>query len=439
MNLHERRSRRGVLRAGALAAASAIAGCTGFTDEPSDSTPGSDDEPAVPDLPQVDDPPDAVYVPTHREAMVHLPTVEIGEYALSPMLTYPHPFWLVTGTTVEEVVPEDGRGIHLMVTVWDRKTEQVLPVDAGAEMRVRKDGDVVDQRAPWPMISQTMGFHFGDNVVLPEDGTYTVEFDLNPITTKKTGAFADRFDRAETATFEFEYDDEFRRAVVDGIEYLDEELWGRRGALEPMEHAHVDHGHDDGHHDDHHDDGHHEDGHHDDHHTDGHHEDGHHDDHHTDSHHDDHHDDHHTDSHHDDHHDDHHHDGRHRMPFSSLPPAEEYPGLAVGEPQSGDATFVVRYLESSRFADDGYLFVSPRTPYNRVPLADMALSVTGAVDSQLEQTLDDELGLHYGVAADLEPGDEFELVVESPPQVARHAGYETAFVEMPAMELEVTE
>ena len=34
-------------------------------------------------------------------------------------------------------------------------------------------------------------------------------------------------------------------------------------------------------------------------------------------------------------------------------------------------------------------------------------------------------------------GDSFELVVESPPQVARHQGYETAFIEMPSMSVEV--
>ncbi len=382
-------TRRRLLAASALATAGSIAGCTGEDNDDPRGTNGeesSDEDSNAPQFPRVENPPDAVYVPTHREAMDHLPPVEAGEYTLSPMITYPHSFWLVTGTEREEVVPDDGRGVHLMVTVLDTETGQVLPVDAGAEMRVSRDGDPVDVRAPWPMISQTMGFHFGDNVSLPEDGVYTVEIGLNPITTRKTGAFEGRLEEAATASFEFEYDAAFRERVIGGVEYLDESEWGRRGALEPRMGG--DHGHGDGHHDD-------------------------------------------GDHDHDDGHDAHH------MPFSALPEADAYPGADLGVHESGDARFVVRYLSDSRFADEGYLLVSPRTPYNRVPLADMALSVDGAVDADLEQTLDSEVGLHYGGPVDLSAGETFELVVEGPPQVSRHAGYETAFLEMPAMEIEV--
>ncbi len=371
-----RYTRRRLLGAGTVTAIGSLAGCTvGWGgDGPSDDTD------AVPDIPRVENPPDAVYVPTHRESMRHLPTVEAGEYALSPMLTYPHSFWLVTGTEREAVVPEGGRGVHLMVTPWDAETGQVLPVDAGATMRVFSDGDLVDQRAPWPMISQTMGFHFGDNVPLPEDGTYAVEVDLNPINVRKTGEFEGRFEEPTTARFEFEYDAEFREEVIGGVEYLDESDWGRRGAIAPPM--------DDEHSDDH------------------------------------------------DEHDEH--DGHH-MPFSALPEAGRYPGTDLGEHESGDARFVVRYLPDSRFADGGYLLASPRTPYNRVPLADVSLSIEGGVDADLVQTLDSELGLHYGAEIDLSGGETFDLVVDGPPQVSRHGGYETAFIEMPSMRVEVPE
>lgn len=400
-------TRRRLIAAGALATTSSLAGCAiGWSDgETADQTDAPN---AVPDLPRVDDPPDAVYIPTHREAMVHLPTVEAGEYLLSPMLTYPHPFWLVTGTEREEVVPSDSRGVHLMVTVSDAETGQVLPSDTGSTMRVLRDGDLIDQRTPWPMISQTMGFHFGDNVSLPEDGMYTVEIDLNPIQIRKTGDFEGRFEASVTAEFEFEYDEAFREEVIAGVEYLDEEYWGRRGALEPPNHG--DHGGNGGDHGDHGDDDHH--------------------DHETGDHHD------HSDDGHHDHADDDHH-----MPFSSLPSAETYPGFDLGEHESDDARFVVRYLEETHLTPDGqgYLLVSPRTPYNRVPLADMALSVEGAITGELEQTLDSELGLHYGIATDTFPDGGIELIVESPPQVSRHTGYETAFLDMSSMSVEPPE
>ncbi|WP_459822276.1 DUF7350 domain-containing protein [Halorubrum luteum] len=391
-------SRRRLLSASATAFATVgIAGCSddegmsaGDADASDAEEPdaGADVDPddVLPDLPRVENPPDAVYVPTHREAMVHLPTERAGEYAVTPMLTYPHRFWLVTGDRTEEVVPESARGVHLMFTPWDPETGTVLPVDAGAQIRVRHEGDVIDQRAPWPMISQSMGFHFGDNVPLPEDGTYTVEVDLTSVPTRTTGAFDGRFEAGGTATFEFEYAETLRQGLIDDVHYFDEALWGERGAIDPMDH---------GEHDGHDEDG-----------------------------------------------ENHHHDEEMEMmmPFSRLPEAQSYPGVGLGEPRTGDARVVVRYLQESRLVGgDDYLFVSPRTPYNRVPLADTAIAVDGAVSGALEQTLDDELGLHYGIAASLAPGDTVEVVFESPPQVSRHAGYETAFLDMPPVEVTVPE
>ena len=380
-------SRRAFLAA-SVAVTGALAGCLGDdgdensnNENPSDGGE-TDGEPSSPDVledsnaptvPEVENPPEAVYLPTHREAMEHLTPVEAGEYTVTPMLTYPHKFWLITGTEREEVAPNLS-GVHLMMTVWDADTGEVLPVDTGSQVRILRDGDLVDQRAPWPMISQTMGFHFGDNVGLPEQDTYTVEFDLTPIgsdTVRTTGAFADRFAEPQTVTFEFEFDREFQESVVDGVEYLSEDRWGEPGALEPMAGM----------------------------------------------------------------------GGMETMmPFSSLQPAEAYPGQALGTPTSGDAAFVVRHLPETRLTEGsaGYLLVSPRTPYNRVPLADMALSVAGALEGELVQTLDSNLGHHYGVAGDLSAGDRLELVVESPPQVARHRGYETAFLDMPPMDVEVS-
>ncbi|WP_207588180.1 DUF7350 domain-containing protein [Halomontanus rarus] len=427
--------------AGSVAALTTAAGCLG--DDDSGDGPDADDETrttaenetderrVAPDLPEIEDPPDAVYVPTHREAMQMLEPVEAGAYALAPMLSYPHPFWLVDGRETERVDPDGSPAVHLMFTLWDADTGLVLPVESGAQIRVERDGqEVGSPRSPWAMISQEMGFHFGDNVPLDEDGTYTVEVTLPPIGVRKTGALEGRFAETETATFEFTYDEDFRRAVIGGIEYLDEDLWGERGALEPMEHGQGgggdegdDHEHDDS---NAHDEGDGEDTGHegeDGHDADGHEEGG-------------------GNGQHEDHGDGH-------VPYSSLPPAEDYPETLLGDPETGDATLVTTLLESDTRLTDGshpYLLVSPRTPYNRVPLADMAISATIGRDGEelatvdLEQTLDDEYDLHYGAElVDVQPetGDTVTLTVESPPQVSRHRGYETAFLEMPPVEVEV--
>ncbi|WP_226041499.1 iron transporter [Natrinema sp. DC36] len=351
-------------------------------------------------IPMIENPPDAVYLPGHRKSMRALEPVQTGDYALAPLLTYPHPFWLVTGTDRQLVEPDGSRGVHLMIIVWDSATERVLPVDGAPRVTIDGEDDWRRRSSLWPMLSQEMGLHFGDNVSLPNDGTYAVTVELPPVSMRRTGAFAGRFGETETATFEFTYDDAFREEVVDGIELLARERWGQRGALEPMTSD-----------------------------SDG--ENG----------------------------------GMHsEVPYSALPPADDYPGAqlvdpdadsgtgsADGVPRSGDASFVATLLESgSRLADgdDRYLLVSPRTPYNRVPLTNMSLRAgierdgEQAVDDPLEltQTLDSEFGFHYGESiADARPGDSVTLTIESPPQTARHQGYETAFVEMEPLELVVPE
>ena len=59
------------------------------------------------------------------------------------------------------------------------------------------------------------------------------------------------------------------------------------------------------------------------------------------------------------------------------------------------------------------------------------MGVAATVDGErhrLERTLDPRLGYHYGTTvAGVESSDRLRLATETPPQVARHEGYETAF------------
>ncbi|MFA9504657.1 hypothetical protein ACERIM_17995 [Natrinema sp. H-ect1] len=411
--------RRTLLRRTTLPAALALAGCTAPSGEPdgeADAGGGSDGSEGVsgtPPIPMLEDPPEAVYLPGHRKSMRVLEPVDAGEYALTPMLSYPHPFWIVTANYREFVEPAAGRGVHLMVVVWDRETGRVLP---GAEPRVTvsRDGREIDSRALWPMLSQEMGLHVGDNVDLPADGTYIVDVELPPLSIRRTGSLAGRFTDGATATFEFTYDQAFREAVVEGIELLDRDRWGQRGALEPMtergaagdedggesagdDAAGVGNGEPDP-----------------------------------------------------------------GAPYSRVPPADAYPGTRLvesaagsetngtagdGVPRSGDAAVVVALLEpESRLADgdDPYLLVSPRTPYNRVPLPNASLRVVlerdarQVLDERLEPVIDGEYGHHYGRSvSDVRESDTVRIAVESPPQTARHQGYETAFFGMEPVELVV--
>ena len=363
----------------------ALAGCSSDddpgteSDNPDNESTDDPDDPGpienTPTQPVVEDPPNAVYKPTHTNSVGMVEPVQAGDFQLLPHFTYPHRFWLVRGTELEEVEPI-GNGLHLMLAFWDAQTGESIPVDAGATMTLRRDGEIVEPRfQPWPMLSQQMGFHFGDNVPFTENGTYEVEVQMGPIDARKTGAFAGRFEEAVSTTFELEFTRETQATAALDVNYLDESEWGEPGAVEPMGHGGM--------------------------------------------------------------------DGMDGImadrPSVGLPPAEEYPGRDLGVAESDDAQFVVRYVEESRLSPDGegYLLVSPRTPYNRAPLPDMALTVEGAAEGDLRQTLDDELGHHYGLAATLESGDSLDIVVETPPQAARHQGYETALLAMAPMTVEV--
>ena len=128
------------------------------------------------------------------------------------------------------------------------------------------------------------------------------------------------------------------------------------------------------------------------------------------------------------------------LPQATAPPTEELPGTVLGEPLSDGAKLTTTVLEgdsASRFDASTYLAVSARTRYNRLVLPAMAMDATvtrgseTVYDGPLTRTLDSDLDFHYGASLDsLESGDEVTLSVSTPPQVARHEGYERAFLEM---------
>jgi len=135
------------------------------------------------------------------------------------------------------------------------------------------------------------------------------------------------------------------------------------------------------------------------------------------------------------------------VPTATTPASEVMPGTVLAEPSSGDAVFATTTLASPPTGVDGdgpYLAVSVRTPYNEYPVPLMALSATvtrdgtTVFDGSLPGTLDPELGYHYGAAMDsLESGDEIRLTVDSVPQVSRHEGYETSFLDFEEIRITV--
>jgi len=130
------------------------------------------------------------------------------------------------------------------------------------------------------------------------------------------------------------------------------------------------------------------------------------------------------------------------VPVGRAPPKRALPGARLGTKRSGDAAFVVTAIRNANGATR--LAVFPRTPYNRIVLPFMSLSATVSRGGQqrfggtLERTLDPEFGYHYSAAVKgLEPGDVLKISATTPPQIARHDGYETAFIDMQPVEITV--
>ncbi|MFB6195572.1 MAG: iron transporter [Haloplanus sp.] len=181
--------------------------------------------------PLVEDRPAAVYVPTHVEGMSVVDVVERGGYRCALAYTYPHRFWLLKpdGRSRVDIAPDDS--VHLMPVVWDAATG-IVPPDVSPQLTVTRDRTSVTRLAPWPMLSQPMGFHFGDNVTLPGEGTYRVAVRIGSPSTRRTGALAEN--RGDES---FEFDFAFSKSALEDIPYRDvpAERQGRKGAVDPMD------------------------------------------------------------------------------------------------------------------------------------------------------------------------------------------------------------
>jgi len=212
-------NRRRFLAAAGLAGTSILAGCGSLENQSTRSPP------------LVENRPDATYYPTHREGMKMIGMGDAGDYKVGLTYSYPHRFWTVTGTTAEQVAIQDADSVHLMASVWDPETTMVLPIQSGVSISIDNDGGTVADKQPWPMVSQNMGFHYGDNYQLDGEGVYEITVRVDGMTERRLGGFADRFGSASEMTTNFD----FSRAARDDISYEEfPDQQGSRAALSLM-------------------------------------------------------------------------------------------------------------------------------------------------------------------------------------------------------------
>lgn len=215
--------RRTFLRAsGGVMSTAAIAGCLeGLFETESVYAPP----------PLVEDRPDAVYVPTHIEGMEMAGKTTAKGYEVALLYSFPHRFWIVTGQNRKKVTIQDDDSVHLMPTIWDKETS-IIPPNPNLRVEITTDDESVASKSLWPMLSQNMGYHFGDNVALSGDGTYTITVHVGPMDARRTDSLRGKFGEPAEFTFDFEYSQQERDEIM--FEELPERK-GEKDAVDPME------------------------------------------------------------------------------------------------------------------------------------------------------------------------------------------------------------
>jgi uncharacterized protein involved in high-affinity Fe2+ transport len=89
------------------------------------------------------------------------------------------PFVIFDGTHEQMVKPPKHVSFHLMVDLNDARTGVAIPY-AGVWATITRRGHTVYDERQWPMISEYMGPHYGNNVALPGPGTYRLSLLISP-------------------------------------------------------------------------------------------------------------------------------------------------------------------------------------------------------------------------------------------------------------------
>jgi uncharacterized protein involved in high-affinity Fe2+ transport len=98
---------------------------------------------------------------------------------ISAMAMTAVPFVIFNGTHERTVKPPKNVSFHLMVKLNDAHTNYPIPY-ASVWATIRKAGKVVFDERQWPMLSEYMGPHYGNNVALPGAGVYQLTLLVSP-------------------------------------------------------------------------------------------------------------------------------------------------------------------------------------------------------------------------------------------------------------------
>lgn len=108
-----------------------------------------------------------------------LATADWQDMKVSAMAMTAVPFVIFNGTREQTVKPPKHTSFHLMVMLNDARTNVAIPY-ASVWATIRKAGKVVYDERQWPMLSEYMGPHYGNNVTVPGTGRYQLSLLISP-------------------------------------------------------------------------------------------------------------------------------------------------------------------------------------------------------------------------------------------------------------------
>jgi hypothetical protein len=114
------------------------------------------------------------------------------------------PFVVDDGTSEKMVKPSERTSFHLMVMLSDDRTNYPIPY-ASVWATIRRGSKIVFDERQWPMISEYMGPHYGNNVTLPGPGTYRLSLLVSPPVSARHVEYAHIWQQPHRVSFTFRW------------------------------------------------------------------------------------------------------------------------------------------------------------------------------------------------------------------------------------------
>jgi uncharacterized protein involved in high-affinity Fe2+ transport len=139
-------------------------------------------------------------VPIQTLAGVTWQGMKITAQAMTPVRFYIP----VANGKYQEVNPPKDASFHLMVMLTDAHTGYQIPYST-VWATIRKNGKIVYDKRQWPMISEYMGTHYGNNVALPGAGRYDLTLTISPPAVARHVEYAHKWLKVYSVTLPFKW------------------------------------------------------------------------------------------------------------------------------------------------------------------------------------------------------------------------------------------